>query len=55
MSAAGNHLATALVLYEWDTHAAAALVQTAALAEVVVRNTLDREMDAWAAKRGKRS
>jgi hypothetical protein len=55
MSAAGNDLAAALVLYEWDTHAAAALVQTAALAEVIVRNALDRELDAWAAKRGQRS
>jgi hypothetical protein len=55
LAATGGDIDRALVLYEWDTHASAALMQTTALVEVIVRNALDRELTAWAAKRGGRS
>lgn len=51
LGAVNNDLSRALKLYEWNTHADAALVQTVALVEVVVRNAIDREMAAWAASR----
>ena len=44
-------LGQALELYEWNTHAAGAIVQTAGLVEVIVRNALDREMIGWATRR----
>jgi hypothetical protein len=54
LAATSGDLGRALVLYEWDTHASAALMQTTALVEVIVRNALDRELSAWAARRGAR-
>lgn len=51
LRAANGDLATALALYEWNSHADAALVQTAALVEAVVRNALDRELTNWADER----
>jgi len=47
----GNNVTKALALYEWNTHADAALMQTIALVEVIVRNALDRELMAWAVQR----
>ncbi len=50
--AATPDLSAALSLYEWNTRAAAAVMQTVSMAEVVVRNALDRELSSWSAKRG---
>jgi len=35
-------------LYEWNTLACAAVIQTVALAEVIARNALDQQLVAWA-------
>ena len=51
LTAASNDLSKALKLYEWNTHADAALVQTVALVEVVIRNAIDRELIIWARSR----
>ena len=48
LRATGDDLSKALALYEWNGHADAALVQTAALVEVIVRNALNRELTQWA-------
>lgn len=42
----------ALQLYEWNLAASAAVMQTTAMLEVVVRNALDVQLVAWAAGRG---
>jgi hypothetical protein len=51
LSASSGDLGKALSLYKWNTRAAGAVIQTAALAEVLVRNALDRQLAVWAAKR----
>ena len=45
----------ALELYEWNLTASAAVMQTAAMVEVVVRNALDDQLVAWASDRGTQS
>lgn len=47
-------LSRALELYEWNLTASAAIMQTAATVEVVVRNALDAKLVAWASGRGQR-
>lgn len=49
---AGDDTDAALRLYEWNLAASAAIMQTTAMLEVVVRNALDRQLVAWAASRG---
>jgi hypothetical protein len=44
-------LASALTLYEWNAHAAAAVMTTTGLVEVVVRNAIDKSLVSWAAVR----
>jgi hypothetical protein len=44
-------LGKALALYEWNTRVSGAVMQTVAMAEVLVRNALDRRLVAWAASR----
>lgn len=51
VSAAGD-LGRALELYDWNLIASAAVMQTTAIVEVVVRNALDRQLVSWAAGRG---
>ena len=51
LSASSGDLSRALSLYEWNTRAAGAVIQTVALAEVLVRNTLDHGLAVWAAQR----
>ncbi|NNG34925.1 hypothetical protein [Nakamurella aerolata] len=48
---AGGDLDRAFELYEWNMEASAAALSVAAMVEVIVRNALDRELTAWAAKR----
>lgn len=43
----------ALALYEWNLSAAAAIVQTTAMVEVIVRNSMDRQLTQWARARNK--
>ncbi|MCL9666266.1 hypothetical protein L2091_13625 [Curtobacterium albidum] len=45
-------VASALHLYEWNMHAAAAVLELTGIVEVVARNALDEELRAWAARRG---
>jgi hypothetical protein len=51
LTASGGDLPTALALYEWNTRASGAVMQTVAMAEVLIRNALDRELTAWASAR----
>ena len=51
LSCTHGDLQAALLLYEWNTHAAAAVMQTVGLLEVAVRNALDREASVWATSR----
>ncbi len=45
----------ALELYEWNLAASAAIMQTAAMVEVVIRNAMDAQLVAWADRRGTQS
>lgn len=45
-------LRRAFALYEWNIEVSAAVLSTAAMVEVVLRNALDRQMAAWARTRG---
>lgn len=51
LAAASGDLAAAFALYEWNLEASAAVLMTTAMVEVVVRNSLDRELRAWAVRR----
>jgi len=42
----------AMRLYEWNMRAAASVMELTGIVEVFARNTLDRELRAWAADRG---
>lgn len=42
----------AFALYDWNIEVSAAVLSTAAMVEVVLRNALDRQMAAWARSRG---
>jgi len=48
LTARNGNLTDAMRLYEWNTIACAAVVQTVAIAEVVARNALDRQLVIWA-------
>ncbi len=50
--AAQGDLEAAFALYEWNIDVSAAALSLTAMVEVLLRNALDREMRAWAAKRG---
>lgn len=52
LASCNQDLDRALQLYEWKLAASAAIMQTAAMLEVVVRNALDSQLVAWAAGRG---
>jgi len=52
LASSGNDIGRALALYEWNLTASAAVMQTTAIAEVVVRNALDAQLVTWAAARG---
>jgi hypothetical protein len=41
----------ALALYDWNTRAAAAVLASSAMVEVIVRNSLDRSLQRWADRR----
>jgi len=47
----GERLHDALALYEWNMSAAAAVLTTTAMVEVLVRNSLDTQLR-WASRRG---
>jgi len=49
LTACNSSLTDAMRLYEWNTFACAAVIQTVALAEVITRNALDRRLTVWAA------
>ena len=56
LAARNGDLADAMRLYEWNTTACAAVIQTVALAEVIARNALDWQLVEWAANQpGSRS
>lgn len=48
-----QELSRALELYEWNLTASAAIMQTTAMVEVVVRNALDAQLVSWASGRGR--
>lgn len=49
--ATGGQLEAALALYDWNTAAASAVLTTTAMVEVVVRNSFDAQLVAWATRR----
>lgn len=51
LRATSGDLEHALLLYEWNTRAAGAVIQTVALTEVLLRNSMDRRLIAWARKK----
>lgn len=53
--ASGGDLHAGFALYEWNIAAAASVLSTVAMAEVVVRNALDEHLRIWAATRSARS
>jgi len=52
LASCDQDLSRALELYEWNLSASAAIMQTTAMVEVVVRNALDAQLVAWAGGRG---
>ncbi|MFM8350055.1 MAG: hypothetical protein ACKN9D_03220 [Actinomycetales bacterium] len=52
LDSCGHDLYRALALYEWNLAASAAVLQTTAMVEVIVRNALDTQLVAWATRRG---
>ena len=52
LDSCGQDLDRALTLYEWNLAASAAVLQTTAMVEVIVRNALDTQLVAWATRRG---
>ncbi len=55
LASCDQDLGCALGLYEWNLTASAAIMQTAAMVEVVIRNALDAQLVAWASGRGAQS
>lgn len=55
LASCGQDLNRALALYEWNLTASAAVMQTTAMVEVIVRNALDAELVSWATRRGSAS
>jgi hypothetical protein len=51
LDATGHDLVRAFTLYEWNMRAAAGVLATVAMVEVVVRNALDERLLDWAARR----
>lgn len=51
LQASRGDLAGAFALYEWNMTASASVMTLTSMAEVVVRNALDRQMGSWAASR----
>lgn len=51
LAAASGDLAAAFAHYEWNLEASAAVLMTTGMVEVVVRNSLDRELTVWAGRR----
>jgi hypothetical protein len=51
LTASGGDLGRALALYDWNTRASAAVLATSAMLEVVVRNSLDQNLQRWADRR----
>jgi hypothetical protein len=51
LGATEGNLQSAIALYDWNTLASAAVLATTAMVEVVVRNSLDRSLLTWAARR----
>ncbi len=49
--ASGGDLGRALALYDWNARAAAAVLASSAMVEVIVRNSLDRSLQRWADRR----
>lgn len=47
----GGDLGRALALYDWNTRASGAVLSTSAMVEVIVRNSLDRNLQRWADRR----
>lgn len=47
----GHDVEQAFHLYEWNMRAAASILTLTSMAEVVVRNALDRQLSAWANRR----
>jgi hypothetical protein len=51
LTASGGDLGRALALYDWNTRASAAVLATSAMLEVIVRNSLDQNLQRWADRR----
>jgi hypothetical protein len=51
LDATGQDLMRAFALYEWNVRAAAGVLATVAMVEVVVRNALDERLREWSARR----
>lgn len=52
LDSCGQDLDRSLALYEWNLAASAAVLQTTAMVEVIVRNAFDTQLVAWATRRG---
>jgi len=52
LSSCNQDLVRALELYEWNLAASAAVMQTSAMVEVIVRNALDAQLADWSSLRG---
>ena len=48
LSGCDGDLGRALRLYEWNSEASGAVIRTAVVVEVIVRNAMDRELTVWA-------
>lgn len=51
--AANGELSGAFQLYEWNMSASSAVMTTTGMVEVIVRNALDAQLQAWATSRGR--
>ena len=52
LAVAHQDLKLAFELYDWNVEVSAAVLEVAARVEVILRNTLDRQMQAWGAAHG---
>lgn len=51
LRAVDGDLPRALLLYEWNIEASAAVIATTGMVEVIVRNALDQNLSSWASER----
>lgn len=52
IATSNGDIGRAIELYEWNLTVSAAVMQTTAMVEVIVRNAMDKELVAWSTARG---